>query len=197
MISEKHRTRNQTITLRVTPSERELFLRGAEKRNMTLTDFLVSAALYKPSHAIKECKTERSAGRIAPSRVRPSRLCGCAGGAERVVSVAFSACKKGNDMNIQTEIKPCLADYPDALTVDEVIAILRVSRKTVYELIKDGRIKAVKVGRSHRIAKENLIEFLNPAAAHSNPGCVLSDNNREKVWTCEQQCGMLCVAQTA
>ena len=29
---------------------------GAEKRNMTLTDFLVSAALYKPSHAIKECK---------------------------------------------------------------------------------------------------------------------------------------------
>lgn len=92
-------------------------------------------------------------------------------------------------MNIQTEIKPCLADYPDALTVDEVIAILRVSRKTVYELIKDGRIKAVKVGRSHRIAKENLIEFLNPAAAHSNPGCVLSDNNREKVWTCEQQCG--------
>ena len=56
MISEKHRTRNLTITLRVTPSERELFLRGAEKRNMTLTDFLVSAALYKPSHAIKECK---------------------------------------------------------------------------------------------------------------------------------------------
>lgn len=56
MISEKHRTRNQTITLRVTPSERELFLRGAEKRNMTLTDFLVSAALCKPSHAIKDCK---------------------------------------------------------------------------------------------------------------------------------------------
>lgn len=77
-------------------------------------------------------------------------------------------------MNIQNEITPRLADYPDALTVDEVIAILRVSRKTVYELIKDGRIKAVKVGRSHRIAKENLIEFLTPAEAHSNPDCVLS-----------------------
>lgn len=56
MISEKNRTRNLTITLRVTSSERELFLRSAEKRNMTLTDFLVSAALYKPSPAIKECK---------------------------------------------------------------------------------------------------------------------------------------------
>lgn len=44
-------------------------------------------------------------------------------------------------MNIQTEIKPCLADYPDALTVDEVIAILRVSRKTMYELIKTGASK--------------------------------------------------------
>ena len=33
MISEKHRTRNQTITLRVTPSERELFLRGEKKHD--------------------------------------------------------------------------------------------------------------------------------------------------------------------
>lgn len=32
MISEKNRTRNLTITLRVTSSERELFLRGAEKK---------------------------------------------------------------------------------------------------------------------------------------------------------------------
>ena len=56
MISEKNRTRNLTITLRVTSSELELFLLGAEKRNMTLTDFFVSAALYKPSPAIKECK---------------------------------------------------------------------------------------------------------------------------------------------
>ena len=51
-----NRKRNLTITLRVTKEERELFLRGAEKRNMTLTNFLVSAALYKPSPAIKECK---------------------------------------------------------------------------------------------------------------------------------------------
>ena len=56
MMDNIKRKRNQTITLRVTSSERELFLRGAEKRNMTLTDFLVSAALYKPSPAIKECK---------------------------------------------------------------------------------------------------------------------------------------------
>lgn len=100
-------------------------------------------------------------------------------------------------MNLQPEVKPCLADYPDALTVDEVVSILRVSRKTVYEQIKTGRIKAVKVGRSHRIAKENLIELLSSETPHSNPDYVLSDNNREKVWTCEHSCDMLCTAQTA
>ena len=100
-------------------------------------------------------------------------------------------------MILHPETKPCLADYPDALTVDEVVSILRVSRKTVYEQIKTGRIKAVKVGRSHRIAKENLIELLAPGAAHSNPDYVLSDNNREKVWTCEHSCDMLCATQTA
>ena len=100
-------------------------------------------------------------------------------------------------MNQQPESKSCLADYPDALTVDEVVSILRVSRKTVYEQIKTGRIKAVKVGRSHRIAKENLIELLAPGTAYSNPDYVLSDNNREKVWTCEHSCDMLCAARTA
>ena len=100
-------------------------------------------------------------------------------------------------MKIQSEMKSCLADYPDALTVDEVVSILRVSRKTVYELIKKGRIKAVKIGRSHRIAKENLIELLAPSAIHLNPDYVLSDNNREKVWTYEPKCDMLCAARTA
>lgn len=56
-MTSNNRKRNLTITLRVTKEERELFLRSAEKRNMTLTDFLVSAALYKPSPAIRECKT--------------------------------------------------------------------------------------------------------------------------------------------
>ena len=52
----KNRKRNLTFTLRVTKEERDLFLLSAEKRNMTLADFLVSAVLYKPSPAIKERK---------------------------------------------------------------------------------------------------------------------------------------------
>ena len=40
-----------------------------------------------------------------------------------------------------------------ALTAAEVAEILRVSTKTVYKLIKEKSLPAVKVGRENRIAK--------------------------------------------
>ncbi|WP_255202564.1 helix-turn-helix domain-containing protein [Acutalibacter muris] len=46
--------------------------------------------------------------------------------------------------------------YPAALTAAEVAEILRVSIKTVYKLIKDKTIPAVKVGRENRIAKSQF-----------------------------------------
>lgn len=46
--------------------------------------------------------------------------------------------------------------YPAALTAAEVAEILRVSTKTVYKLIKDKSLPAVKVGRENRIAKSPL-----------------------------------------
>ena len=53
-----------------------------------------------------------------------------------------------------------LKDYPSALTVSEVGRILRVSDKLVYRLIRDDSIAAVKVGRTYRIAKSNLIDYM-------------------------------------
>lgn len=50
--------------------------------------------------------------------------------------------------------------YPAALTVTEVAEILRVSTKTVYKLIKEKSLPAVKVGRENRIAKSQLIDYL-------------------------------------
>lgn len=46
--------------------------------------------------------------------------------------------------------------YPAALTATEVAEILRVSTKTVYKLIKEKSLPAVKVGRENRIAKFNF-----------------------------------------
>lgn len=50
--------------------------------------------------------------------------------------------------------------YPVALTAAEVAEILRVSTKTVYKLIKEKSLPAVKVGRENRIAKSQLIDYL-------------------------------------
>lgn len=48
-------------------------------------------------------------------------------------------------------------------TSDEVAGILRVSRAQVYNLIRDGYIKAIKVGRSYRIAAQDLDDYFQGA----------------------------------
>ena len=60
--------------------------------------------------------------------------------------------------------------YPAALTAAEVAEILRVSTKTVYKLIKEKSLPAVKVGRENRIAKSQLIDYLRQREVpSSNP----------------------------
>ena len=53
-----------------------------------------------------------------------------------------------------------IVDYPDLLDVTEASQLLGVSTKTVYNLLKSGQIKKKKVGRSYRIPKIYIKEFL-------------------------------------
>ena len=46
-----------------------------------------------------------------------------------------------------------LESYPDVLTVKDVCDILDVSRKTVYNLLKNSIIPYRKIGRQYRILK--------------------------------------------
>lgn len=48
----------------------------------------------------------------------------------------------------------------DVLTVIEVAEYLRTSIKTVRELIKAKKLKAVKVGKEYRILRSELERFL-------------------------------------
>ena len=47
------------------------------------------------------------------------------------------------------------------LTVNEVADLLRVSRLTVYRLIKEGDVPAFKVGRGYRLREEDVHSYLN------------------------------------
>ncbi|NCB97385.1 MAG: DNA-binding protein [Bacteroidia bacterium] len=43
--------------------------------------------------------------------------------------------------------------------VDEVVSILRVTKRTLYNYIKAGQIKAFKVGKEWRVTEEALVAF--------------------------------------
>ncbi len=45
-------------------------------------------------------------------------------------------------------------------TTDEVEALLKVTKRTLYNYIKAGQIKAIKVGRNWRITEDALKDFL-------------------------------------
>jgi excisionase family DNA binding protein len=46
------------------------------------------------------------------------------------------------------------------LTVSEVAAMMRVSKMTVYRLVHNGDLPAVRVGRSFRVLEKDVDEYL-------------------------------------
>ncbi|MCH1865135.1 helix-turn-helix domain-containing protein [Nocardioides sp. CFH 31398] len=53
-------------------------------------------------------------------------------------------------------------DMSDAkfLTVAEVAAVMRVSKMTVYRLVHNGDLPAVRVGRSFRVLEDDVNRYL-------------------------------------
>jgi excisionase family DNA binding protein len=49
---------------------------------------------------------------------------------------------------------------PKFLTIAEVAALMRVSKMTVYRLVHGGDLPAVRVGRSFRVAEDDVDEYL-------------------------------------
>jgi excisionase family DNA binding protein len=51
------------------------------------------------------------------------------------------------------------SEKPSLYTIHEVADILRVSPRTIYRLIRDHDLQAIKVGSQWRIAESALFEF--------------------------------------
>ena len=54
--------------------------------------------------------------------------------------------------------------YPDVITIDDVQKMLKIGRNVAYGLLRDGRIKTIKVGKKYIIPKKSVIDFLNTAS---------------------------------
>ena len=56
------------------------------------------------------------------------------------------------------------------MTVSEVATHLRVSTMTVYRLIKEDQLPAVRVGRGYRIKSQSVNKYLSKASIASRGG---------------------------
>ena len=53
------------------------------------------------------------------------------------------------------------AEYPDVVDVEQLRRMLGgISRKLAYRLLASGELRSVRIGRSHRIPKLCVIEYL-------------------------------------
>lgn len=53
-----------------------------------------------------------------------------------------------------------MAEAIKVYTLEEVMDILKVSRRTIYNYIKADQLKAIKVGREWRVTEKALAAFL-------------------------------------
>lgn len=54
-------------------------------------------------------------------------------------------------------------EYPDIVTPDDIQKMLRIGRNSVYDLLKQGKIKSLRVGKKYLIPKTSMINFLQTA----------------------------------
>ncbi len=52
------------------------------------------------------------------------------------------------------------ANYPDVLTVEDLSKMLGISTKTAYKLLKEKKIKFITIGRTYKIPKIYVLEYL-------------------------------------
>ena len=63
-------------------------------------------------------------------------------------------------LTIQEAYSMMLKDYPDLMDINQMSKALGVSTKTGYKLLRDGKITAIKIGRTYRIPKLHLLTYL-------------------------------------
>jgi excisionase family DNA binding protein len=64
---------------------------------------------------------------------------------------------KNNTNNIQE----LFTNYPDILSVSQLMELLQIGKVLAYKLIDSKKIKALKIGREYKIIKQSVIDYIN------------------------------------
>lgn len=54
-----------------------------------------------------------------------------------------------------------MANEIKVYTLEEIAELLHITRRTLYTYVKEGKLKAVKVGKYWRVTEKNLEAFLS------------------------------------
>ena len=57
-------------------------------------------------------------------------------------------------------MKTLFDSYPDVVSVEEIQQMLWIGKNAVYQLLKDGAIKSIKVGKRYVVPKKYIVDFL-------------------------------------
>ncbi|MFR1179027.1 MAG: helix-turn-helix domain-containing protein [Acutalibacteraceae bacterium] len=57
-------------------------------------------------------------------------------------------------------MKRTFVNYPDVVSINELMTMFNIGKKTAYSLLHTREIKSIKVGRQYRLPKRFIIEYL-------------------------------------
>ena len=52
------------------------------------------------------------------------------------------------------------SNYPDVVSLPDLMKMLNIGRNTAYRLLQNGKLKSIKIGKQYRIPKQFIIEYL-------------------------------------
>ena len=58
-------------------------------------------------------------------------------------------------------------NYPDIVSTKQMQEMLGIGKNTAYKLLESNMIKSIRIGRTHKIPKENIIAYLNRSLIHN------------------------------
>lgn len=71
-------------------------------------------------------------------------------------------------MQIGKGAKIMLEQYNDILTVAEVAEILLTGKNRIYDMVRDGSLSHLRMGKMIKIPKESVIEFIREGSGLHN-----------------------------
>ena len=57
-------------------------------------------------------------------------------------------------------LKKIFSNYPDVISIPDLMKMLNIGRNTAYRLLQNGKLKSIKIGKQYRIPKQFIIEYL-------------------------------------